>query len=91
MDRGADKPASLYYTQREVAEMFRVSQGTVIKWRELGYLEYFRPPGSNRVTYSVDGVERFRKNFTYRKEVMQKPPATGSSYRRVAPANDWRI
>lgn len=88
--RGEDKMAGLYYTQREVAELFRVAQGTVIRWRNQGLLEYFRPPGSSRVLYTVEGVERFRKTFTRREEVV-KPPIDISRCRRVAPAKDWRI
>jgi hypothetical protein len=80
----------MYYTQQEVAEMFRVSQGTVIKWRQLGYLEYLRPPGSSRVLYTVSSVERFQDQFTCREEV-NKPQIDASSCRRVAPAKDWRI
>lgn len=80
-----------YYTQREVAEIFRVSQGTVIKWRELGYLEYFRPPGCSRVLYAADAIEEFRKNFTYRKEVMNTSKIKGRHNRRVASQKEWRI
>jgi len=86
----ADKMPPMYYTQREVADLFRVSQGTVIKWRGLGYLEYLRPPGSNRVLYTVASVERFQDQFTRREEVT-KPPIDISSCRRVAPAKDWRL
>lgn len=81
----------MYYTQKEVADEFRVSQGTVIKWRSLGYLEYFKPPGSKRVLYPVEGVERFRKKFTFRGEVIQLQSVAGIKCRRAAPNNDWRI
>jgi len=85
-----DSEAVSYYTQKEIAEFFRVSQGTVIKWRELGHLEYFRPPGSNRVLYPAAGIARFRETFTYREEVA-KPPLEISSCRPVAPEKNWRI
>ncbi len=91
MAQPADKNRKMYYTQKEVAEEFRVSQGTVIKWRGLGYLEYFQPPGSGRVLYPAEGVERFRANYTYRGEVVQLKPVSGDKYRRAAQKRDWRI
>jgi hypothetical protein len=80
-----------YYTQKEVAEIFRVSQATVIKWRLLGYLEYFRPPGSSRVLYPVEAVEHFKKEYAFREEVRERPRINGSHSRRSAPQQEWRI
>jgi predicted site-specific integrase-resolvase len=86
-----DMKTAMYYTQKEVAGMFRVSQGTVIRWRQQGYLEYFRAPGSNRVLYPVDAVERFQEEYTSREEVVAKRFSRGESKRRVAPERQWRI
>jgi len=80
-----------YYTQREVAEIFRVSQGTVIKWRQLGFLEYFRPPGSTRILYPTEAVESFKKEFTYRREVVNTQRISGRNGRRAALEKEWRI
>ena len=80
-----------YYTQKELAEMFRVSQGTIIKWRELGFLEYFRPPGSNRVLYPIEAVERFKNEFPYRREVINTQRLSGRNGRRAALEKEWRI
>lgn len=86
-----DMTTETYYTQKEVAGIFRVSQGTVIKWREQGYLVYFRAPGSNRVLYPVDAVERFQEEYTSREEVVAKRFSRGERKRRVAPEKQWRI
>ena len=86
-----DMKTAMYYTQKEVAGMFRVSQSTIIKWRSQGCLEYFRAPGSNRVLYPVDAVERFQQEYTSREEVVAKRFSRGESKRRVAPERQWRI
>jgi hypothetical protein len=91
MAQPVQKNRKMYYTQKEVAEEFRVSQGTVIKWRSLGYLEYFKPPGSNRVLYPVEGIERFSKQFIFREEVIKSQPVAGINYRHAAPNTNWRI
>lgn len=83
--------AKVYYTQEEVAGIFRVSQGTIIRWRNLGYLVYFRAPGSNRVLYLVDAVERFQREFTFGEEVVEKRLNGRRNRRRVAPQEKWRI
>lgn len=55
-----------YLTQREVAELFRVSQSTVKNWRDAGLLEYFQPSGSTRVLYPRASIEEFEINYTRR-------------------------
>ena len=42
-----------YLTQQEVADLFRVSPGTVKNWRDAGLLDYFQVPGSSRVLYPM--------------------------------------
>jgi excisionase family DNA binding protein len=57
-----------FLTQKEVAELFRVSQGTIINWRNQGLLSYWQAPGSSKILYYRDEVEEFRdQNTTIKK------------------------
>lgn len=57
-----------YFTQAEVAERFRKSEGTIINWRRDGMLSFFRPPGSRSVLYLKSEIEDIeRKHTTIRK------------------------
>ena len=47
-------------TQNEVAEYFRVVQGTIKNWRDQGLLSYWQAPGSTKVLYYRDEVIKFR-------------------------------
>lgn len=55
-----------YLTQKEVANLFRVSQSTIKNWRDAGLLEYLQPPGSTRVLYPRESIEEFERNYTRR-------------------------
>jgi excisionase family DNA binding protein len=84
-----------YLTQKEVAELFRVSQSTVKNWRDAGLLEYFQPPGSTRVLYPRASIEEFERNYTRRVKKMEvshapkakkEPAVVPSGSKKV-----WRI
>jgi len=68
-----------YFTQNEVADLFRVTPNTVKNWREAGLLEYFQVPGSTRVLYPVDGVNQFREE--------NKKKATVVPFKKTAAVN----
>jgi len=53
-----------YLTQREVAERFRKSEGTIINWRRSGLLSFFSPPGARSVLYLMPEIEDFEKQYT---------------------------
>jgi hypothetical protein len=56
------------WTQKEVANYFRVVQGTVKNWRDQGLLSYWRVPGLKTVLYFRDEIEEFRdQNTTLKK------------------------
>jgi len=84
-----------YMTQQEVAEYFGVSLGTVIRWREAGELDFFRPHGSTRVMYPRESVLEFERRCMRRVEPpkrhivvdeMRKRPGMSSK-----PRKEWRI
>ena len=60
-----------YFTQNEVADLFRVTPNTVKNWREAGLLEYFQAPGSTRVLYPVGGVNQFKETYKKKATVIQ--------------------
>ena len=84
-----------YLTQKEVADLFRVSQSTVKNWRDAGLLEYFQPPGSTRVLYPRKAIEEFEGNYTRRVKIFEvahsvrakrETPVTPSKSEKV-----WKI
>jgi excisionase family DNA binding protein len=87
--------AKKYLTQKEVADLFRVSQSTIKNWRDAGLLEYFQPPGSTRVLYPREAIEQFEKNYTRRVkrfEVAHSVRTKGEpSMRPSKSKEDWRI
>ena len=52
------------WTQKEVANYFRVVQGTVINWRNQGLLSYWRVPVGKTVLYFRDEIKDFRNQNT---------------------------
>ena len=56
------------WTQKEVANYFRVVQGTVKNWRDQGLLSYWRVPGLKTVLYYRDEIEEFRDKNTILKK-----------------------
>ena len=57
-----------FLTQQEVAEYFRVSQGTIINWRNQGLLSYWRVPVGKTVLYFRDEIKDFKtQNTTLKK------------------------
>ena len=83
-----------YMTQKEMAEHFRKTEGTIINWRRKGYFTYFRAPGSNSVLYLRESVEDFEKKNTEssnRKEVDNRPQPVKREKHVVSTTKEWRI
>lgn len=62
----------VYFTQKELAQRWRVSEATIKKIRDEGGIPYFLPPNSTRVLYprhEVVEIEHNPINYT-RKEVL---------------------
>jgi len=85
-----------YLTQQEVADLFRVKTGTVKNWRDAGLLDYFQVPGSSRVLYPAETINRFEKQHTRRAKVIEfkrpeevKRQMPGFSSNRIK--KQWRI
>ena len=59
-----------FYTPPEVADLFRVSPGKIKNWRDAGLLNYFQVPGSTRVMYPVDAVDKFQSEHMKHAKVL---------------------
>jgi len=85
-----------FLTQKEVAELFRVSRNTVGNWEKRGFLSRWQAPGSTRVLYLADEVKDFRDNNL-------KPRGEGTNSKQISGIKkgkpvvstktdmDWRI
>ena len=84
---------SKYLTQREVADRFRVAPSTVKNWRDRGLLRYFQAPGSSRVLYPIDAVEKLEwQSIKQKKEVVRAAEIKRKRPRIPAkPEQDWRL
>ena len=71
-----------YLTQKELAQRWRVSQSTIINWREKGEIPYFRVPYSSRILYPEEQIEALEKTNT----TNQKEEKKGNTISRT-----WRI
>ena len=85
-----------YITQKEMAERFRKTEGTIINWRRKGYFTYFRPPDSKSVLYLLKSIEDFEGKYTVisnRKGVDNRPKQIKKEKPDISstPDKQWRI
>lgn len=84
-----------FLSQQELAARWGVSESTVFNWRDRGILPYFRVPGSKRILYSIEKIEEFEEQHSYRQEVIKKRKvADKKGVKHVMSAKsdrDWRI
>jgi hypothetical protein len=89
--------AYIYFTQKELAKRWRITEATVVNIRNNGDLPFFTPPGSSRVLYPVEAIldiENQSISF-YKKENNRTKQLT--EINRELPVNptnpnrEWRI
>ncbi|MBM9604214.1 helix-turn-helix domain-containing protein [Desulfopila inferna] len=86
-----------YFTQKELATRWRVSQGTIINLRKAGNIPFFSLPGSSKILYPVDEIiDCEQKHTTAIKEVHNKRHQLTELKRKlpvVSPKKqqNWRI
>ena len=93
-DLNYDLKKQKYMTQKEMAEHFRKTEGTIINWRRKGYFTYFRAPGSNSVLYLRESVEDFEKKNTEQsngKEVDKRLQPVKKEKPVISTMKEWRI
>lgn len=95
--RSNDKTEVVYWTQKELAIRWRVSESTVKSYRDNGDIPFFSPPGSSRVLYPKDDILTIEAdNLTLRKkeEYLQKQPVVIKRKKPVVSSKStkkWRI
>lgn len=85
--------SAVYFTQKEVAIRWKVSQTTLKNWRDKGVLPFFRVPSSSRILYPVKVILNIEENNLQGKEVRfqvvklkrEKPVVS------TIPKRKWRI
>jgi hypothetical protein len=84
---------TVYLTQSEVADKFRVTQSTVKNWREKGLLQYLRVPGSTRVLYPINTVEELEHQSLHQEKEVAKPKEIKRERSEISPKQQkvWRI
>lgn len=89
--------AKKFFTQKELAKRWNVSEGTIINWRNKGYITFFPLPGATKILYPVDEINEHEKiNTVLKKEDFRSNLKEYKSKRKtpVVSANtekDWRI
>lgn len=82
-------------SQKEVAELFGVTENTVKNWRQQRLLSYFKAPGSSRKFYFRDEIDEFIQNYTKPRKEGAKHSKTkalkGKPRMSSNPDKDWRI
>lgn len=87
----------VYFTQKELAQRWRVTEATIKNIRENGGIPFFLPPNSSRVLYPVNEIvkiEQNQLNLTTKEERKQKRPAVSKRKKSVNSTNpnkEWRI
>jgi DNA-binding transcriptional MerR regulator len=85
-----------FLTQKEVAELFRVSTSTIRNWEKRGLLSRWQAPGSTHVLYLSGEVRELSdKNLKPRGEGAKPKQIKGMKKGRLVvstkPNGDWRI
>lgn len=94
-----NKPAQeqIYFTQRQLAERWHVSQGTIINMRRAGKLPVFPVPGTNRILFPVHKIELLEKLKTINEKETTEKRTNGQKLRRKKPVISdkptkvWRV
>ena len=87
----------LYYTQKELADRWRVSPSTIKSYRDHGDIPYFSPPGSSKILYPADQIRdiELENSIPQKKEVVtQKKALQQKRNKPVDPTESnrvWRI
>lgn len=97
MEKESNELNRKFYTQQEVAELFRVSAGTIKNWRDAGLLDYFQVPRSSRVLYPVEAINQFKSEHIRHSKVipLRRPEVFTKVDRQDLSSNrikkEWRL
>lgn len=91
------KKEVVYYTQKELAQRWRVTPATIKELRDKGQVPCFFPPGSSRVLYPVNEIiqiEEDKSNHNQKENYSRKCKPETMMKKPVNPAKsqqDWRM
>ena len=63
----------LYFTQKELAARWKVSQSSIINWRKRGIIPFLNLPGSVRVLYPVNEIIELENQYLSLPKGAQRP------------------
>ena len=87
----------VYFTQKELADRWRVTEATIKSIRDRGEIPYFVPPNSSRVLYpkkEILTIEQEQLKLTNKEKRQQKKTAISKRKQPVNPTKskqEWRI
>lgn len=87
----------VYFTQKELAQRWRVTEATIKSIRDRGEIPYFSPPNSSRVLYpreEILTIEQEQLRSTNKEKRQQKNTAISKRKQPVNPTKskqEWRI
>jgi hypothetical protein len=85
--------SEIYFTQKEVATRWKVTQTTLKNWRDKGVLPFFRVPTSSRILYPIEAILNIEENNIHEKEVKLEVAETKREkpVMSTIPKRKWRI
>lgn len=85
--------SAVFFTQKEVAIRWNVSQTTLKNWREKGVLPFFKVPSSSRILYPIEAILNLEKNNIQGMEVQPEVAETKREkpVMSTIPKRKWRI
>ncbi len=90
-----DNTEHLWLTQKELATRWKVSQPTIINYRNKGELLFFRPPGSTRVLYSLDEILKLEQQNTTKEVQIRRQQLTEIKGKKpvvsTKPQKEWEV
>ncbi len=96
-DNSSIKCGNDWFSQKELAERWKVSQSTITNWRNQNKIPFFSLPGTSKKLYPIGGIiELERQNTNTIKGVHKKYKQPAELKRKkpgvsVNPKKDWRI
>lgn len=84
----------VFFTQKELALRWKVTQTTLKNWRDGGILPFFQVPMSSKILYPVDAILEIEKNNILGKEVIKKEATEKEREKPVVsskPKRKWRV
>ncbi len=97
INSSAEENEKKYINQRQLAERWDVSPGTIIKWRNEGRVPFFRLPGTSRVLYPIDQILECEQTHTTTTKEAQREQKERTELKRKKPVvsakpfKEWRI